>query len=98
MIVSISSDAEADLAEGYWFHERQSPSINTFSEAAVVSEGSKVKAEVRNRSSGTGLSVGAAVGVALGAAFGHLALGLALGAAIGAVVDVVMHVNRKIMK
>jgi hypothetical protein len=24
MIVSISSDAEADLAEGYWFYERQS--------------------------------------------------------------------------
>jgi hypothetical protein len=25
MILSISSDAETDLAEGYWFYERQSP-------------------------------------------------------------------------
>lgn len=27
MIVSISSDAEADLAEGYRFYERQSPEL-----------------------------------------------------------------------
>lgn len=27
MIVSISSDAEEDLIEGYWFHERQSPGL-----------------------------------------------------------------------
>ena len=73
-------------------------STNTFSEAAVMSEDSTVKATGRNRSSGAGLSVGVVVGVALGAAFGQLALGLALGVAIGAVVDVVTHVNRKTMK
>jgi uncharacterized membrane protein len=75
-------------------------SINTFSEAAVMSEGPKVKASVRNRSSaaGIGVGVGAAVGVALGAAFGHLTLGLAFGTAIGALVDVVTHVNRKTIK
>ena len=30
MIVSISSDAEADLAEGYWFYERQSPGLGDY--------------------------------------------------------------------
>ena len=73
-------------------------STNTFSKAAVMSEGSAVKAAVPDRSFGGGLSVGAAVGVALGAAFGQPGLGLALGTAIGAVVDVVTHVNRKTMK
>jgi hypothetical protein len=73
-------------------------SINTFSEAAVMSDGSKVKATVRNRSSGAGIGVGVAVGAALGAASGHLALGVALGTAIGAVVDVVTHLNSKTMK
>ena len=27
MIVDISSDAEEDLIEGYWFYERQSPGL-----------------------------------------------------------------------
>jgi len=30
MIVSISSDAEADLAERYWFYERQSPGLGDY--------------------------------------------------------------------
>lgn len=30
MIVGISSDAEADLAEGYWFYERQSPGLGDY--------------------------------------------------------------------
>ncbi len=27
MIVDVSSDAEEDLIEGYWFYERQSPGL-----------------------------------------------------------------------
>jgi hypothetical protein len=30
MIVSISSDAEADIAEGYWFYERQSSGLGDY--------------------------------------------------------------------
>jgi hypothetical protein len=34
MIVSISFDAESDIAEGYWFYERQSPGLGDYSAAA----------------------------------------------------------------
>ena len=30
MIVDISSDAEEDLIEGYWFYERQSPGLGDY--------------------------------------------------------------------
>jgi hypothetical protein len=34
MIVDISSDAEEDLIDGYWFYERQSPGLVTIAEVA----------------------------------------------------------------
>jgi hypothetical protein len=30
MIVHISSDAEEDLIEGFWFYERQSPGLGDY--------------------------------------------------------------------
>lgn len=38
MIVSISSDAEADLAEGYWFYERQSPGLGEYSRSCLIAD------------------------------------------------------------
>ena len=38
MIVSISSDAEADLAEGYWFYERQSPGLGDSFRSYLISD------------------------------------------------------------
>jgi hypothetical protein len=38
MIVSISSDAEADLAEGYWFYERQSPGLGDYFRSCLISD------------------------------------------------------------
>jgi hypothetical protein len=30
VIISISSDAEDDLIDGYWFHERQHPGLGDY--------------------------------------------------------------------
>ena len=38
MIVSISSDAEADLAEGYWFYERQSPGLGEYFRSCLIAD------------------------------------------------------------
>lgn len=38
MIVSISSDAEADLAEGYWFYEHQSPGLGEYFRSCLIAD------------------------------------------------------------
>lgn len=38
MIVSISSDAEADLAEGYWFYERQSAGLGDYFRSCLIAD------------------------------------------------------------
>jgi len=38
MIVSISSDAEADVAEGYWFYERQSPGLGDYFRRCLIAD------------------------------------------------------------
>ena len=38
MIISISSDAEADLAEGYWFYERQSPGLGDYFCSCLIAD------------------------------------------------------------
>jgi len=38
MIVSISSDAEADIAEGYWFYERQSPGLGGYFLSCLIAD------------------------------------------------------------
>ena len=38
MIVSISSDAEADIAEGYWFDERQSAGLGDYFRSCLVAD------------------------------------------------------------
>lgn len=38
MIISISSDAEADLAEGYWFYERQSPGLGDYFRSCLIAD------------------------------------------------------------
>ena len=38
MILSISSDAEADLAEGYWFYERQSPGLGDYFRSCLIAD------------------------------------------------------------
>ncbi len=38
MIVSISSDAEADVAEGYWFYERQSPGLGDYFRSCLIAD------------------------------------------------------------
>jgi hypothetical protein len=38
MIVKISSDAEADIAEGYWFYERQAPGLGDYFRDCVLSD------------------------------------------------------------
>ena len=38
MIVSISSDAEADLADGYWFYERQSPGLGDYFRSCLIAD------------------------------------------------------------
>ena len=38
MIVSISSDAEADIAEGYWFCERQSPGLGDYFRSCLIAD------------------------------------------------------------
>lgn len=38
MIVHISSDAEEDLAEGYWFYEQQSPGLGGYFRSCLISD------------------------------------------------------------
>lgn len=38
MNVSISSDAETDLAEGYWFYERQSPGLGDYFRSCLIAD------------------------------------------------------------
>ncbi len=38
MIVEISSDAETDLAEGYWFYERQSPGLGDYFRSCLIGD------------------------------------------------------------
>jgi plasmid stabilization system protein ParE len=38
MTVSISSDAEGDLAEGYWFYERQSPGLGDYFRSCLIAD------------------------------------------------------------
>jgi plasmid stabilization system protein ParE len=38
MNVHISSDAEADLIEGYWFYERQSPGLGEYFRSCLISD------------------------------------------------------------
>jgi len=38
MIVSISSDAETDIAEGYWFYERQSPGLGDYFRSCLIAD------------------------------------------------------------
>jgi len=38
MIVSISSDGEADIAEGFWFYERQSAGLGSYFRSCIISD------------------------------------------------------------
>ena len=38
MIVDISSDAEEDLIEGYWFYERQSPGLGDYFRSCLIAD------------------------------------------------------------
>ena len=38
MIVDILSDAEEDLAEGYWFYERQSPGLGDYFRSCLIAD------------------------------------------------------------
>ena len=38
MIVGISSDAEEDLIEGYWFYERQSPGLGDYFRSCLIAD------------------------------------------------------------
>jgi plasmid stabilization system protein ParE len=38
MIVHISSDAEEDLIEGFWFYERQSPGLGDYFRSCLISD------------------------------------------------------------
>jgi hypothetical protein len=38
MIVNISSDAEADIAEGYWFHEKQADTLGDYFRDCILSD------------------------------------------------------------
>lgn len=38
MIVKVSSDAEADIAEAYWFYERQAPGLGDYFRDCVTTE------------------------------------------------------------
>jgi hypothetical protein len=38
MIVNISSDAENDIAEGYWFYERQSIGLGDYFRSCILSD------------------------------------------------------------
>jgi hypothetical protein len=38
MIVRVSSDAEADLAEGYWFYERQAFGLGDYFRSCLIAD------------------------------------------------------------
>jgi hypothetical protein len=38
MIVEISSDAENDLVDGFWFYERQSPGLGSYFRSCLISD------------------------------------------------------------
>ena len=38
MIVGISSGAESDVADGYWFYERQSPGLGDYFRSCVLAD------------------------------------------------------------
>jgi plasmid stabilization system protein ParE len=38
MIVDISSDAEIDLIDGYWFYERQSPGLGDYFRSCLIAD------------------------------------------------------------
>ncbi len=38
MTVDISSDAEEDLIEGYWFYERQSPGLGDYFRSCLIAD------------------------------------------------------------
>jgi plasmid stabilization system protein ParE len=38
MIVDLSSDAEEDLVEGYWFYERQSPGLGDYFRSCLIAD------------------------------------------------------------
>jgi hypothetical protein len=38
MIVGISSDAKANLAEGYWFYELQSPGLGDYFRSCLIAD------------------------------------------------------------
>lgn len=38
MILEISSDAESDLCDGYWFYERQSPGLGDYFRSCLISD------------------------------------------------------------
>jgi hypothetical protein len=38
MIVDLSSDAEEDLIEGYWFYERQSPGLGDYFRSCLIAD------------------------------------------------------------
>ena len=38
MIVKISGDAEADIAEGYWFYERQESGLGDYFRACIIAD------------------------------------------------------------
>lgn len=38
MIVDISSDAEEDLIEGFWFYERQSPGLGDYFRSCLIAD------------------------------------------------------------
>ena len=43
MIVSISSDAEVDIAEGYWFYERQFPGLGDYFRSRLPTTAASMK-------------------------------------------------------
>lgn len=38
MTIDISSDAEEDLVEGYWFYERQSPGLGDYFRSCLIAD------------------------------------------------------------
>ncbi len=38
MIISISSDAEDDLIDGYWFYERQHPGLGDYFRSCLIAD------------------------------------------------------------
>jgi hypothetical protein len=51
MIISISSDAEADIAEGYWFYERQSPGLRDYFRSCLIADIGRIRSGFAKASS-----------------------------------------------